>query len=515
MLVLIGCSLVADSGSTGERCTNGIDDDFDGRIDCADPDCAGECPIGDVDEPDLLGTCSGTWRSSPSGPYCEPWRVSDWTECPSSLRLHKRTTSDARCTLVGTPCGELPPVVLLPNNLFVDSEAPPGGEGTLESPFASLQRAIELAEPDATIVFDGEFELDEPVAPRNLTLLGLCTGSSRIVGGLTVDGGVLFLENLSLESTEGTALTVEPLFEAGVVPQVFLAEVFIEGSVRVIDGRLDASGTAFIGPVTIAGDAFVGARESSFQTEDAEPCIDVNGSDVILRDLVFDACELRLSGTTETTVTHSLFEQLSGTAVTADCMEDCVAIEDSLFRRVGENTEPAVRIAGGSGSIAGTAFIDGNGPAIRVDAGQLTVKDSLMLQPPATEAALARGIGVTLSGGQTVLESVMIEGYGSVGIELGGGSLAANELILRGDPDDATDGIVAAPGTTLTVDDFLFEQPGGCAFRLHAGATLSVANGMIVTDEAGFCVPPGSYDRSTFTDRITQRTGTPVREEAE
>lgn len=53
---LMGCPDVGMSG--GEICTNGVDDDSNGLIDCADPDCAGQdrCPSGPFDGGNW-GTC--------------------------------------------------------------------------------------------------------------------------------------------------------------------------------------------------------------------------------------------------------------------------------------------------------------------------------------------------------------------------------------------------------------------------------------------------------------------------
>jgi hypothetical protein len=37
------CQLDGAMPAPFEDCSNGIDDDFDGKVDCEDPDCADEC----------------------------------------------------------------------------------------------------------------------------------------------------------------------------------------------------------------------------------------------------------------------------------------------------------------------------------------------------------------------------------------------------------------------------------------------------------------------------------------
>ena len=45
LLAAIGCSGGAEPEPVGELCANGSDDDGDGKVDCADTDCATECGL--------------------------------------------------------------------------------------------------------------------------------------------------------------------------------------------------------------------------------------------------------------------------------------------------------------------------------------------------------------------------------------------------------------------------------------------------------------------------------------
>lgn len=109
---------------------------------------------------------------------------------------------------------------------------------------------------------------------------------------------------------------------------------------------------------------------------------------------------------------------------------------------------------------------------------------------------------VSVAGGDLQLRRVEI-GYGAGrGIDVLGGSLDADSVILRGGEAPAG-GLRAAAGTSLTVEDLLFETVGECAFELESDIRLDISNFTIDQADAGFCVPPDTYDVGQLRDRVS------------
>lgn len=62
ILTMFGCGGEPEPATVVEQCGNGVDDDGDGRVDCADADCAFECDTGAT-----TGTATGTGTGTGTG----------------------------------------------------------------------------------------------------------------------------------------------------------------------------------------------------------------------------------------------------------------------------------------------------------------------------------------------------------------------------------------------------------------------------------------------------------------
>ena len=517
--VLTGCTLVAESGVAPENCVNGIDDDLDGRIDCADLDCGGggACPSGEVDPRTLSGTCTGTWRSSREGTHCEPWGPNDWSECDNPT-LHRPTTA-VGCVPIGDErCRG--PSGLVPGDVFLDTAAAPGGDGTLTAPFDSVADALAAVADRGTIVFRGTIAL--PPIERSISFAGVCPAESVITGGMQIDGtNDGYLENLAIHHEDGVALRI------GVGTRRTLDQVGVRGELVVAGGFVTAHRSSFVGAHQIEGATDVndmGGTSSSFGSlivdhstfgtllGQAEPCLTASGSFVTVDDVVFEKCPATAIAVSEVVVPdvppsptsifidHSVFTNLSGVGVESEQTSGLVEIADSLVRRSRVNEEPFLRMRAGQGSLRGTVLQDGDGPAVDVSGGSLQLEDVLIT-----------GASVRVSGGQLGVEQVELTGFPSYAIDVTAGTVTLEGLRLRGRDSDG--GVRAAAGTELAALDFVFEEPGVCGFELEGGVTLDVSDGVIAGADAGFCVPAGVYLPDEFSQRIdTTLTASPVDE---
>lgn len=93
-----------------------------------------------------LGVCRGMPVAHVEGPpTCEPWPAGARPRCSGATSVHVEG-----CTPVGRACGAPPPSAPGPV-VFVDPAALPGGDGTVEAPYARLADALAAHPTDVTI----------------------------------------------------------------------------------------------------------------------------------------------------------------------------------------------------------------------------------------------------------------------------------------------------------------------------------------------------------------------------
>src|SRR5512143_324001 len=137
--VLLGyADPVAERGALA--CTNGLDDDLDGMVDCDDAECAMLC----VRQPPLPAVpaivCPSGWTQRALEP--RPTDLDALTTCDPP--------PDAMLLAPG-PCGPMPPGVV-----HVLANAIVGGDGSAARPFGHLADAIAVAGEGASILVAGD-----------------------------------------------------------------------------------------------------------------------------------------------------------------------------------------------------------------------------------------------------------------------------------------------------------------------------------------------------------------------
>jgi hypothetical protein len=170
--------------------------------------------------PPVLIPCPEGWREvRPGGgepPHCDPWPL-DRRPCEPGW---SHFPGDDFCERVGTECppggwpGPLPPTGAIHHVL---ASATPGGDGSQDTPFATIAEALAVATAGSTILV-GAGTYDEPVyLPPGVVLLGVCatetvltsttpTGFARGV----INGADATVRNVRIEAPLRTAIVATP-----------------------------------------------------------------------------------------------------------------------------------------------------------------------------------------------------------------------------------------------------------------------------------------------------------------
>lgn len=183
-------------------------------------------------EPDLA-PCPTGWRevARPDAPnLCDPWPASGHQRCGPGEAHFAGTPG---CARIGTPCPAGEFITAIPGGrsaLYVRaSSTAPGGDGSLGSPFTSINQAIATAAPgDAVVLGKGRF--DEAVRlDKNVLLLGSCVEETMVVTATRSDDEAVI--EISSDAAFSN-LTIGGGSRMGI---------------RVTAGRLEASSFAVVG----------------------------------------------------------------------------------------------------------------------------------------------------------------------------------------------------------------------------------------------------------------------------
>lgn len=199
-----------DGGGFEKDCANGMDDDSDGKTDCADDDCTGRVCRGKAHACDAEELCVATTLPCPDDAYETPGTTcDDGTPCTAGDQCQMDGGCDGtrgapifRCTQPGIieilAVGSCPPAGVLcagsaPDEVLLARELPDAGTLTfaVSSPPAADGGCVE-SQPDGGVVFIadicGDWVLDaQPRANMcgtNTTSLGVA--ASSITGGVGV-----------------------------------------------------------------------------------------------------------------------------------------------------------------------------------------------------------------------------------------------------------------------------------------------------------------------------------------
>src|SRR5262245_886737 len=154
--------------------------------------------------------------------------------------------------------------------LYVDASAPGGGDGSLDTPFVTIQTAIDAAAPDGLIaVAAGSYAEDLLISGKPVKLWGKCPAEVEVVGStaaITVEAGVQGAEVHALGITSadtgvitgGNTSYLERLWihdtgGAGIDGRgtLSVSETLVEGAHEY--GIYIAGGVAFVWDTTVRG----------------------------------------------------------------------------------------------------------------------------------------------------------------------------------------------------------------------------------------------------------------------
>jgi hypothetical protein len=171
-------------------------------------------------DPPVLTPCPPGWREvEPLGPNepatCDAWPEAGPQTCPDG---EAHFVGEPGCAPIGEPCGDGEWATNLPVDrpvVYVRAAADPGGRGTVEEPFDSIEDAIDSA-PAGAVIALGKGSYDEVFeVPAGLALWGACVTETVLttselfeppegldpVGAILVTGRDVEIRNLQLGGT--------------------------------------------------------------------------------------------------------------------------------------------------------------------------------------------------------------------------------------------------------------------------------------------------------------------------
>ncbi len=227
MVWLPGLILALALGCDGEPATVDASPDSAVGEDASLPTPAPPAPAA----PPVLTPCPDGWnRTGDAAPFgCEPWPSDSPPDCTGASA---RFPGMAACALLGTPCAaDGWPTDLPADAIFVDADAPAGGDGTRALPHASITEALATASAGQTIAI-GVGDYAEAIdVPSGVSLVGACVESTVLHddaarfdrGVITVVGSDVVVRNLRIARSEQAGLWI-----AGTDRSVHLEDVLIE-----------------------------------------------------------------------------------------------------------------------------------------------------------------------------------------------------------------------------------------------------------------------------------------------
>lgn len=520
-VLLSGCGIALGLPAVGSEegssaCQNGIDDDLDGRVDCADASCAAACFTGAgllppvarcFDDP----TLDLAYRRLEEGlPHarCEPDPEPRPT-CTTSTRLLPGATD---CRAPGAPCLDAWPGLV--GAQHVDPRAL-DGDGTADRPWTTLAQALAAASPDAEIwLSEGEHDAPDTI-DLDVTVRGLCPERTVVRGRVHVNGRVT-LQRLGLRPAVASADVL-----LSVRGQVSLEGVVVEGSLEVegetaglslddawVRGSpehawaIDARGARLFLTSTTVDAPRGGLRVESGAL--AMRAVAVRGTTTAGLALLSDA-RARCSSDADC-VRALVVEPQSGIGIDLRCTSDsgrCADLEDVLVRFPVGATERSDGIVaqGGDVRIRRVFVSRARGAGVRVD-GSVAVEDAWI------ENSTAGGISVGPSGVLVALRS-FLQNNEPQGLLLETSAVvAATNLEILGSPRNSvyTRCVEAETESALGLSTFAFRNCGRCGIELWPAVQVSFDRGLVESSTRGVCLFGGAdYPASALASGVTYR----------
>jgi len=195
--------------------------------------------------------CPDGWRELVDGGVvtCDPWPEDGPYECAED---EAHFPGEPGCTRIGTDCPAGSWADDLPEEgtiMYVLADAPAGGAGTRESPFGSIDEALDVAD-EGTIIALSKGAFDEAVILQNgITLWGACVTETVVTcsthstntATVTVDGRNTGVRNIQISGqrpgvTVAGGSSCSALFEGVLIARALHVGVFVaEGTMTARD----------------------------------------------------------------------------------------------------------------------------------------------------------------------------------------------------------------------------------------------------------------------------------------
>jgi hypothetical protein len=466
------------------NCEDGIDNDLDGLIDCADPDCYddGRCPgVDEVEWVDLTA-CPAGWSISevvtlpdfPLATLCEPppWGPA-WV--------------GPACPIFG-PFPDDPPASAL--YVLAGAEL---GDGSREAPFGTIQEAVDAATLDDTIVVGKGAYREDVLLDVPIPLRGACAAETVLLGSLSISSGPSSVQAIQILS-DGTMPT----------------------GLLVRDGA-----HPYVTGVAVRGFDEIGVLVERGGSLGAESMA-VEGSPVGLR----LEGEARLE---QTVVTGS------GTVgIEVDCDDTasaCASFHQVVLRDFtdndGEDVPAGIRVRSGRLNLERTVIegamgyglhvLDGarvnfvappsdrSGWASAVLATRKRAGDGGEEAPDPTAPPDPSGTGVVVESGGTLNGSRLLVSRSVSRDMYVAGIATLQDFALDGHRSAGTQakGLVVAPGGNAGITSFRISRSGVCGVEVPSEAEFGMSLGIFYEMSRCVCIAPDMLEAASLYTRVT------------
>ncbi|MBX3247748.1 MAG: hypothetical protein KF901_11265 [Myxococcales bacterium] len=478
-------------------CSNGIDDDLDGEVDCADPSCRAFCWDGSALRGPMMTPCftddahALAFSAFGSPTRCEP---ASEVACPAGAHLLPGAEA---CRRVGDACpdGDAWPSIGDARVTWYVRPGATGGDGSEDAPWGSLREALDAASAgDRVLLGAGTF--DAAVVDRAVELRGVCAGGTIVRGTLHVEAPGVELAELTVEAES-----------VAVVAGAEMHGVAIEarGGLRVEDGVR----ASLVGSRLERGDAVVVDVGAEARLELVASS--VRGGDVGIRS-AGGALALRgvaVRGTRErgivaegaVSMDGALLEPTGGAAADVRCDASDACALDYVVVRAAPGLVEGTRglVVRGAATVTHSVF---TGAEIGVE-----VEGSLRLEDSIVEQADRAGIAVSPGAALVVTRTLFFDNRFralSVGV---GASATLLDVEARGIARIGTTEacVEVFEGASLGATSFLFGACGLCGMRLVGPEIeLILRDGMVAQNARGVCLVEGASPTvAELTSRVT------------
>ncbi|MDH5492972.1 MAG: hypothetical protein OEY14_13540 [Myxococcales bacterium] len=539
----IGCSWINDVPDVEPEvgsCTDGVDNDHDSEVDCADSDCREFCPTGSGIILPGAGACPSDWvarrapqlplAAFPEGTYPRYCRVliPDPSEPPGCDLFLLRGGASSFCELPPLACDAAPPI---PEEPIVDLLV---GE--------SLElRLLEIAPADPSA---GRIWLRLPAGlyeasltlPAGVGLLGPCDGEAVIAGSITLSENSA-LDNLVVRSLGLAASEAAIVLSERASASLHAIRVEIDAG-RGIDVRAHATLVAEI----VALDA-VGAEVGLHIAEGAVAELmmtSVLGADsgvVVLggqlqaqafvarggrRGIVVGAAAtadlawILLAEQTGEALVINPGDEPDRRSASLPCTfgtreEDRLGLGDVCatglhIERPGalSGGEPGTGIvlASGSARLHRVFVHEADDVAIEITGGQHTISELITYS---TGMRTLEGRGLVMRGGSLELMLAAILSTTDISIDIEHASLVARNLVAGIRPFIVLSGVGVriADTSDVLLENFYLTSSGLCGLRIEEGGEPIFRDGVIQRFQRGACVHASVFDPAVLTYSVT------------